>query len=121
MESRGNSPAYPGGGIDTFGSTLHWGSSFFENRSPLTHNQYRLQNSTFADGMHTFGLIWTPDSIKTYVDDERNIVLDVPFGEGFWKKGNFNPNLDNPWVGACPQAPFDEGIFHTISSNVFID
>lgn len=25
VESRGNSPSYPSGGVNTFGSTLHWG------------------------------------------------------------------------------------------------
>ena len=26
MESRGNAPGYPGGGVNAFGSTLHWGA-----------------------------------------------------------------------------------------------
>ena len=27
-ESRGNAPGYPAGGVDTFGSTLHWGPNW---------------------------------------------------------------------------------------------
>lgn len=40
MESRGNSAGYAAGGVNTFGSTLHWGSSFADNRWYLTHKQY---------------------------------------------------------------------------------
>lgn len=38
MESRGNGPSYGGeGGNDAFGSTLHWGPAWDQNRFPLTH------------------------------------------------------------------------------------
>ncbi|KAJ3412155.1 hypothetical protein HDV05_001130 [Chytridiales sp. JEL 0842] len=111
MESRGNAPGYILGGNDAYGSTLHWGPSFSLNRYPQTHKQYKLKNGkTLADGFHTYGLIWTPARILTYIDDPSNVVLDVPLND-FFKFGNFPPGTDNPWVDGCPQAPFDQEFY----------
>ncbi|KAJ3413059.1 hypothetical protein HDV05_008580 [Chytridiales sp. JEL 0842] len=111
VESRGNSPSYPPGGSDAMGSTLHWGPSFMYNRYPTTSEQYKLKNGkTFADGMHTFGLVWTPEYIQTYVDEPTNVVLNVSLSN-FWQKGQFPSNIDNPWDGACSQAPFDQEFY----------
>jgi beta-glucanase (GH16 family) len=59
MESRGN-VNYPkefGGGPESFGSTLHWGSDFYTNQYMKTHAEYSLKTGkTFADDFHTFGL-----------------------------------------------------------------
>jgi len=32
--------------------------------------------TSLADDFHTYGLIWTETGIKTYIDDETNVVLD---------------------------------------------
>ncbi|KAJ3412158.1 hypothetical protein HDV05_001133 [Chytridiales sp. JEL 0842] len=111
MESRGNAPGYVLGGNDAYGSTLHWGPSFSLNRYPQTNAQYKLKDGkTLADGFHTYGLIWTPARIITYIDDPANVVLDVPLNN-FFERGNFPPGTDNPWVDGCPQAPFDQEFY----------
>ncbi|KAI8916967.1 putative glucan binding protein [Powellomyces hirtus] len=114
MESRGNAPGGQQVGADTYGSTLHWGPSFGYNGYPKTHKEYKLPGGkTFADDFHTFGMEWTPEGIKTYVDDPANVVLDVPFTQTFWDKGGFPTSMKNPWEGACTSAPFDQE-FHLV-------
>ncbi|KAJ3097535.1 hypothetical protein HDU97_004760 [Phlyctochytrium planicorne] len=107
MESRGNSPSYGPGGWDKIGSTLHWGPNYFYNRYPLTHADKQLPD----DGFHTYGLIWTPETITTYVDDPSNVVLSVPM-QDFWAKGGFPSNMNSPWAHGCEnQAPFDQEFY----------
>lgn len=108
VESRGNGPEYPAGGYNKIASTLHWGPSYEYNRFPMTHAEYALPaGRTFADEFHVFTLDWTPQGIKTYVDD--NLVLDVPLNDMF-KKGNFPAWIDNLWEGSNA-APFDQEFY----------
>ena len=57
MESRGNDVSYPGGGHDSFGSTLHWGTNYDQNRYTLTHSEFKNPTS-LADEFHVYGLYW---------------------------------------------------------------
>lgn len=58
MESRGNGLEYGGeGGHDHFGSTLHWGTNWDQNKYQLTHKIYKHDKS-LAEEMHTYGLYW---------------------------------------------------------------
>jgi beta-glucanase (GH16 family) len=58
MESRGNSASYGGeGGNNCFGSTLHWGPSWDQNRFPLTHKIY-THPEPLSNDFHTYGLYW---------------------------------------------------------------
>ena len=75
MESRGNSEAYEEGGLNCFGSTLHWGPFFPENPYELTSSQYCMESGNLNDDFHTYGLVWTEDRIYTYIDDDSNKVL----------------------------------------------
>ena len=110
MESRGNDPSCGAGGSDTFASTLHWGPAWDQNRYELTHSEYKHSES-LANGMHVYGLVWTPDRLFTYIDDESNVVLDVDMStESFWEKGGFS-GVDNPWKGAAKNAPFDQEFY----------
>ncbi|KAI8823561.1 uncharacterized protein EV422DRAFT_521447 [Fimicolochytrium jonesii] len=122
MESRGNKPdaAYPGQGTETFGSTLHWGPSYQYNGWAQTHKDRSLPSGqSFADGLHVYGLEWTPEYIKTYVDTPDNVVLNVPFSAdgSFWNKGvtkaGFPATFNNPWQApSCPAAaPFDQEFY----------
>ncbi|KAI8852775.1 concanavalin A-like lectin/glucanase domain-containing protein [Chytridium lagenaria] len=106
MESRGNAPGYPAGGYDTIGSTLHWGPNYFLNRYPLTNVAKKIPD----DGFHTYGLIWTPESIITYIDDPSNIVLNVPLSD-FYAKGKFPAGTADPWANGCSAAPFDQEFY----------
>ena len=123
MESRGNDKNYGGeGGSDSFGSTLHWGPDYSQNKFALTHAVSKINSS--SDGFHIWGLEWTPRGIKTYIDTPDNVILNVPLGDfNAYQKGGFNSY--NPWINSCPQAPFDQqyylimnvaGNFHFISS-----
>jgi hypothetical protein len=43
-------------GVDTIGSTAHWGVAYNKNGYPSTHGTYTLPNAkTFADDFHIFG------------------------------------------------------------------
>ncbi|KAF8979219.1 hypothetical protein BGZ46_005687 [Entomortierella lignicola] len=108
VESRGNGPEYPAGGVDKVASTLHWGPSYEFNRFEMTHKEYALRSGkTFADDFHTFTLDWKPEGLKTYVDN--NLVLDVPFNDMF-KKGKFPSWIDNLWSNSNA-APFDQNFY----------
>lgn len=76
MESRGNGPECSAGGSNTFASTLHWGPAWDQNRYELTHAEYKHPES-LGNSMHVYGLLWTPERLITYIDDESNVVLDV--------------------------------------------
>ncbi|KAI1297437.1 hypothetical protein EDD11_007127 [Mortierella claussenii] len=108
VESRGNGPEYPAGGVDKVASTLHWGPSYEFNRYPMTHAEYALPGGkTFADDFHIFTLDWRPEGLKTYVDN--NLVLNVPFNNMF-QKGKFPAWVDNMWAGSN-SAPFDQEFY----------
>jgi beta-glucanase (GH16 family) len=109
MESRGNDVSCSAGGNDHFGSTLHWGPSWDNNRYDLTTKQYKHTES-LANDFHIYGLLWTPDRIMTYLDTEDNVVLDVDTSsQSFWEKGGFK--IDNPWVGEPNNAPFNRDFY----------
>jgi beta-glucanase (GH16 family) len=87
MESRGN-VGYPkefGGGPETFGSTMHWGSDFFTNQYIKTHAEKSLASGTLADDFHTYGLYWDDKVIYTYLDNDTNRVLSVDHSQqSYW-------------------------------------
>lgn len=112
MESRGNDPSCPGGS-NMFGSTLHWGPTVAENQYELTTAEY-THSESLGDGMHTYGLLWTPYGLKTYIDHESNVVLEVDFEEeSFWERGGFTTTNDqnNPWRGEPNSAPFNQDFY----------
>jgi beta-glucanase (GH16 family) len=113
MESRGNGPSAAGvpfTGRDHFGSTLHWGKDFFGNRFPLTSKEYKNPRGLLSDDFHTYGLEWTSESIKTYIDDPSNVVLEVPLKD-FFQRANYPPGTANPWAGGSAAAPFDQEFY----------
>jgi len=119
MESRGNSPATfgntpgVGGGHDSYSSTLHWGANWASNQYDKTHAEHTSPSGSLADDFHVFGLKWTADGITTYIDDESNTVLSVPFGgESMWERSGLgDAGWNNPWEGRPNNAPFDQPFF----------
>ena len=113
MESRGNPPSYSAGGYDAFGSTLHWGVNYLQNRFPLTHEvTTEAQKQDFTSDFHTYGLIWNETYIGTYLDSETNPVLQVPITRSFFELGGWNQSVWwNPWRGRGDNAPFDRRFF----------
>lgn len=114
MESRGNDVSYPNGGIDTFGSTLHWGTNWDTNQYQKTHKEYKYKESLGKD-FHTYGLYWSKDKLYTYLDDETTTkVLEVDFtSESFFTRGGYPSAMDNPWINEDNSAPFNRE-FHLI-------
>ncbi len=70
MESRGNDPSYAPGGNDKFGSTLHWGVNWDQNKYEKTHAEYASPNGSLADDFHVYGLYWDENGLYTYIDDD---------------------------------------------------
>ena len=86
MESRGNACD---GWNTKFGSTLHWGPNWDQDPYEMTTAEY-THSEPLGNEMHTYGLIWTEEGIKTYIDDETNIVLDVDMTDtDFFTKGGW--------------------------------
>ena len=64
--------------------------------------------------MHVYGLLWTPDRLMTYIDDESNVVLDVDMSsESFWEKGGFSGL--SPWRNEPNSAPFNQDFYLIIN------
>ncbi|KAI8990013.1 concanavalin A-like lectin/glucanase domain-containing protein [Pilobolus umbonatus] len=110
MEARGNE-VYPHGNISSVLSTLHWGPHYSFNRYYMTTGELRARSPDdgFAEKFHTFGLEWTKDGLRTYVDDQT--VLSVDFNMPFWDRGQFPKSTMNPWRGGEISAPFDEEFY----------
>jgi beta-glucanase (GH16 family) len=117
MESRGNSPAsYPntpgvGGGHNSYSSTLHWGANWASNQYERTHGEFN--GAPLADEFHTYGMLWNEQGITSYIDDESNTVLHVPFsGKSLWDRSGLEAaGWNNPWEGRPRHAPFDQEFF----------
>ncbi|XP_062507118.1 beta-1,3-glucan-binding protein-like [Corticium candelabrum] len=116
MESRGNNASYPAGGVDAFGSTLHWGPYALENGYAKTTVQKKLDSGDFSQDFHIYGLIWNETYIGTYLDDPSNVTLSVPITESFWDRGGYaGKNYDNPWAAGGRNAPFDQEFYFVIN------
>lgn len=110
MESRGNAPGYPGGGYDTFASTLHWGPYFPEDPYTKTHAAYTDPTSSLADKFHTYTLLWNETTMQTQLDGK--VVLSVDIQQSFFNFGGWDPaTTNNPWAGGGKNAPFDQEFY----------
>ena len=125
MEARGNAPGYgPNGGIgvDTIGSTLHWGLDPFSNQYEKTNSKHRLTGGDdFSDDFHIFGLVRHDNGLYTYVDDDSNRNLEVDWSsQSFYERGDWNPNNKgekNIWTktgSALKGKPFVDEEFYII-------
>jgi beta-glucanase (GH16 family) len=111
MESRGNDVSYPSGGHNSFGSTLHWGTNWDQNKYTLTHKDYK-HTTSLGDDFHVYGLYWDQNGLYTYLDNESNKVLQVDFTkQSFWERGQFPSSFDNPWLGQPNAAPFNQEFY----------
>lgn len=111
MESRGNSASYPSGGVNTFGSTLHWGPDWTKNAFSKTHKTY-THSADLSDDFHIYGLHWDENGIYTYFDDPSNKVLEVDFTkQSMWDLGAFPSSYANPWINEPNSAPFNREFY----------
>lgn len=110
MESRGNDRSCSVGGIDKFGSTLHWGLDWSTNQFQKTHAEY-AHESDLDDEFHVYGLYWDQNELYTYLDTPDNKVLHVPFDKSFFERGGFASSFDNPWTNEPNSAPFNREFY----------
>lgn len=108
-----NLPHLPAGN-DAITSTLHWGPESWADAYPYTTNGYHYPSSIndLTSSFHTFGMEWTPNGIRTYVDQQLTQIVYFKFpSKGFWDLGNFASNLVNPWFGGTKSTPFDQDFY----------
>ncbi|XP_066140780.1 beta-1,3-glucan-binding protein-like [Euwallacea fornicatus] len=116
LEGRGNANFFTPDGINMgtqqVESTLHWGTNYATNQYYRTH--FTKHNVTGYDrDFHVFKLVWNPDRLEFWVDDEE-IGRVTPPGGGFYEFAKFaGSGWENPWVNGTKMAPFDEK-FHII-------
>ncbi|CEP13881.1 hypothetical protein [Parasitella parasitica] len=109
LESKGN-VRYTHGNTSTITSTLHWGPNTFQNKYMLTTEQMMAKRgTTWADDFHTYGLEWTKEGLRTYVDEDT--ILQVDFDRTSWQRGEFTKPTMNPWKGGDISAPFDQEFY----------
>lgn len=121
MESRGNDASYPAGGVDTFGSTLHFGPNYQFDAWSSAHATRGLQSGDFSDDFHVFGLFWNESTLYTYLDSDtpENRVLTV--NGSMWQRGDqaqgwSKLGLANPWQYSVNEtAPFDRMFYIIIN------
>ncbi|OAA72483.1 Concanavalin A-like lectin/glucanase, subgroup [Cordyceps fumosorosea ARSEF 2679] len=123
MESRGNGPEYAEGGRDWYYGTLHWGPSPHRDAYWRTTMAKKIRRGAYSDGLHTFGIQWTPDYIYFYIDSKIHQILFIGFDKkkGLYDKGAFAKQtsendtlLDDPWTtsnSTTGNAPFDQSFY----------
>lgn len=110
MESRGNAPRAPGGGVDAMSSTLHFGPFFGADGYLAANAQYVDPAGDFSAAFHTYGLSWNATRMQTYVDN--TIVLDIDTSTtSFFARSPVGNGTYNPWEGRGPNAPFDQRFY----------
>ncbi|EST06922.1 Glycoside hydrolase, family 16 [Kalmanozyma brasiliensis GHG001] len=122
FEGRGNVPTKRKDlGTNVMSSSLHFGpNSLFDGYGYATKMR-DLWRNWFNQGSHTFGLEWTEDALWTWEHSPIFRNLDVKFGDGFWKRGQFPSQmangtlLSNPWANVQGEhsnaAPFDQEFY----------
>lgn len=122
IEARGNDRNYyvlsgtehTPAGNNVVGSTLHWGPNSGSDAYSKTTNGYKYPSSIddLTTGFHTYGMEWTPNGIRTYIDQQLTQITYFEFpSKGFWDFGDFASNLVNPWFGGKKSTPFDQDFY----------
>lgn len=121
VESRGNKPGYPGGGYDTVQSSIHMapvGGDIYASEGKDSHPIIPIPMSDLPREFHTYGVDWTPQNVRIWIDDPIYATLDWKFKKNPYE--NFDlPSVDeygnpfsNPWsVTNHKSAPFDENFY----------
>ncbi len=123
MEARGNSPSYPGQGVNVVRSSLNYGPL----KSVQTHifGWWSQKQSSYDKDFHVYTMEWTPDWMRFYVDSRLQAMVNLKItgkgGKDFFKRGNYPGTatngssvavvVENIWEqqGGSAAAPFDQG------------
>ncbi|RDB21792.1 Beta-1,3-glucan-binding protein [Hypsizygus marmoreus] len=122
MEARGNGPRYTRQGTNWVRGSLNWGPLTWLNGVAKTYGAWPLRRGTYDAGFHTYGLEWSDEFIRIYVDTRLHHMMPVLNlkKESFWDRGDFPPVvqngsqsviLNNPWVNGTKAAPFDQSFY----------
>lgn len=119
-ESRGNKPGFPGGGYEKIQSSIHMAPVGEDIYASTTggHPIVPLPFSNAAEEFHTYGMDWTPQSVKIWFDDPIYVTLEWKFKKDPFNNFNLpthdgygNP-MTNPWSGSSHKsAPFDQSFY----------
>lgn len=101
MESRGNTQPWDQG-VGFVSSTLHWGTSAGDNHFSQTTGARR--GGDFSSDFHTWRLEWTQDHLRTTIDNQEIMRVNVP-GGGFSQLGP----TQNIWHSRM--GPFDKPFY----------
>ncbi|XP_050300167.1 beta-1,3-glucan-binding protein-like [Anthonomus grandis grandis] len=117
VESRGNKNLVNSAGVNVgsqqVSSTLHWGPNYFFDEWSKSH--YEKNNAAGYDAdFHVYKLVWSPDSIIFYIDNEEIGTVAPPSG-GFWELGLSDSGETNPWKAGSKMAPFDQEFYLIIN------
>ena len=108
MELIGENPDMPGTSDRTVHGTIHNGLT--EDGDKAQTNTYSLpEGQTFNDEYHTFSIIWNPDTIQWYVDDNLYSTVYITDLDYFHKPHYLLLNLAAG--GAWPGFPNDQTEF----------
>jgi len=111
MESRGNRALMAGGvniGVEQVGQTLHFGPYVALNSWEFAHGSQNNPTG-FHNGMHTYGMEWTPELLRFTINGVTTTTVRGPF----WELGEYDrraPGTHNPWATTAhnsQMAPFD--------------
>ncbi|KAL0959390.1 hypothetical protein HGRIS_014639 [Hohenbuehelia grisea] len=82
------------------------------------------KRNTLDQGFHTYGMEWTGDWMRFYVDGRNQKSLEVQLtgkgGKSLWDRGGFPQTaqngssavvVNNLWAGRGPSAPFDQNFY----------
>ena len=126
VESRGNKPGYPGGGYDHIQSSIHMAPVGYKDDIALPNPPgAKMSNPTvpipfsfLPKEFHTYGIDWTPQYVKVWVDEPiySTIVWEFktdPFSNFNLPTRDFYGNLlSSPWASSSHKsAPFDEPFY----------
>lgn len=108
MELIGENPDMPGTSDRTVHGTIHNGLT--EDGDKAQTNTYTLPNDeTFNNDFHTFSIVWNPDTIQWYVDDNLYSTVYITDLDYFQKPHYLLLNLAAG--GAWPGFPNEDTVF----------
>lgn len=88
---------------------------FSKNWKLQFHN--KNNDKGFSEDFHIYKMVWTPEEIKMYIDDEITCEIEAPIWENYMENLKEKPDYlsDNPWPSDRSFAPFDQLFYLSIS------